>query len=280
MRGYAPASWPFRRWVTKKISRPSIRLAHVTLLSSRPKRVPFKNPHLRNNDNRKEGHMDTHDYCNDNADLYGHYDDGLPKSSSLLTQPGPYHRHVDYEAGVIMHIDPITGEVLRERAMRRPSSEEEKFKAWAKERQEDLVGLFDASRCGAKAKPKDTPNGPQRGRGRPKTVYKNPTAAYMHLLAVPHPLPWVLNIIHGSCVTSAGVVGGMIAVKQCNVLRALFLNEITAEACQTPGMSLRTAQRVAKAARHAAHGIASYVERYPRLQGEIAAELAMLPCAE
>ncbi len=34
-----------------------------------------------------------------------------------LNQPGTYHRHVDYEAGCILHVDPITGEVITQNAM-------------------------------------------------------------------------------------------------------------------------------------------------------------------
>ncbi|RMR28861.1 Phage integrase protein [Pseudomonas syringae pv. coriandricola] len=63
-------------------------------------------------------------------------------------------------------------------------------------------------------------------------------------------------------------------------LSGLYLDEhkehagegITAEACKTDEMTLRTAQRIAKAARHAAHGIASYVERHPRIKAEIDVE--------
>ena len=76
----------------------------------------------------------------------------------------------------------------------------------------------------------------------------------MHLLAIPDPLPWVNDIITGSIITSAGVTNGKINVKARAVIGALFLSEITADACKTNEYSLRTAQRIAKAARHAAHG--------------------------
>ena len=94
----------------------------------------------------------------------------------------------------------------------------------------------------------------------------------MYLLAVPNPLPWVDDIITGSIITSAGVSNGKINVKLRAVIGALFLSEITAEACKTDEITLRTAQRIAKAARHAAHGIASYVERHPAIKAEIDVE--------
>ncbi len=97
----------------------------------------------------------------------------------------------------------------------------------------------------------------------------------MPFLTVPDPLPWVDDIIHGSILTSAGRSNGKINVKARAVIGALFLSEISAEACQTSEYTLRTAQRIAKAARHAAHGIASYVDRHPKLKAELEAELAV-----
>mgnify|MGYP001547665259 FL=1 len=94
----------------------------------------------------------------------------------------------------------------------------------------------------------------------------------MYLLAVPDLLPWVDHIITGSIITSAGVTNGKINVKARAVIGALFATEITAEACKTGEISLRTAQRIAKAARHAAHGIASYVERHPSIKAELDSE--------
>jgi len=110
-------------------------------------------------------------------------------------------------------------------------------------------------------------------RGRPRINYVNPVADYMHLLASPEPLPWVEDIVRGSIATSAGTTNGKVNVKVRAVLAALFLTGITADACQTGEYTLRTAQRVAKAARHAAHGIVSYIERHPEIKGALAAEL-------
>ncbi len=199
---------------------------------------------------------------------------------TLLTQPGPLHRHVDHETGTILHIDPITGEVISRKEMVRPKDDEAQYQAWADERRADK-SLYEDHQKAAKGIATETQgeaienpsDEPKRGRGRPKTSFANPVAAYMYLLAVPDPLPWVDDIIHGSIITSAGVTNGKINVKARAVIGALFLSEITADACQTNEYSLRTAQRIAKAARHAAHGIASYVERHPAIKAEIEAEI-------
>ncbi|MCO7057041.1 hypothetical protein [Pseudomonas juntendi] len=199
---------------------------------------------------------------------------------TLLTQPEPLHRHVDHETGTILHIDPITGEVISRKDMVRPANLEAQYQAWAAERRADELlsedhqkaakGLADEAQGVAPKTPSDEP---KRGRGRPKATFANPVAAYMHLLAIPDPLPWVDDIITGSIITSAGVTNGKINVKARAVIGALFLSEITADACKTNEYSLRTAQRIAKAARHAAHGIASYVERHPDIKAEIVAEV-------
>ncbi|WP_346395485.1 hypothetical protein [Pseudomonas syringae] len=195
---------------------------------------------------------------------------------TLLTQPGPLHRHVDHETGHILHIDPITGEAVTRKEMVRLKNPEAQYQAWAAERRSDEYLSKDHQRA-ARAKPSDSPiEAPKRGRGRPKTSYVNPVAAYMYLLAVPDPLPWIDDIVTGSIITSAGVTNGKINVKARAVIGALFLSEITAEACKTSEISLRTAQRIAKAARHAAHGIASYVERHPRIKAEIDVEALFL----
>lgn len=192
---------------------------------------------------------------------------------TLLTQPEPLHRHVDHETGHILHIDPITGEAVTRKEMVRIKNPEAQYQAWAAERRADEA-LYEDHQRAARAKPSDAPiEAPKRALGRPKTSFANPVAPYMYLLVIPDPLPWVDDIIRGSIITSAGVTNGKINVKTRAVIGALFLSEITADACQTSEISLRTAQRIAKAARHAAHGIASYVERHPKIKAEIDAEI-------
>lgn len=196
-----------------------------------------------------------------------------------LTIPGPYHRHVDHETGQLFHVNPITGEIIARNDIVLPKSRNAEFQAWATQRRAD-DGLPEDHAKVASSLVKDNLTSapevsPKATRGRPKTVFKNPAAAFMQFLTVPDPLPWVDDIIHGSILTSAGRSNGKINVKTRAVIGALFLSEISADACMTSEHTLRTAQRIAKAARHAAHGIASYVERHPALKAELEAELAI-----
>jgi hypothetical protein len=193
---------------------------------------------------------------------------------TLLTQPGPLHRHVDYETGHILHADPTTGEVITQREMVRPKNPEAQYQAWAAERRADNRLMADHGNVTlSEVEPTAEAVEPTKSVcGRPKINFANPVAAYMYLLAVPDLLPWVDHIITGSIITSAGVTNGKINVKARAVIGALFAAEITADACKTGEISLRTAQRIAKAARHAAHGIASYVERHPSIKAELESE--------
>ena len=196
-----------------------------------------------------------------------------------LTIPGPYHRHVDHETGNLFHVDPITGEIIARKDIVLPKSRKAEFQAWAAQRRAEDLTTDQASAQAdiAKATPVVEAVEPitKQGRGRPKTIFKNPVAAFMPLLVIPDPLPWVDDIIHGSIITSAEVSNGKINVKARAVIGALFLSEISREACQTSEYSPRTAQRIAKAARHAAHGIASYMERHPAIKAELEAEIGV-----
>lgn len=195
------------------------------------------------------------------------------------------HRHTDHETGHILHVDPITGNIIARKKMVRPKDRRAEYEAWVMERRADKVLSKDqetAADAIAKSKVQGETDGnpvdtkPKRGRGRPEFAYANPAAPYMHLLGIPNPLPWVDDIIRGAIITSVGVSNGKINVEARAVIGALFLSEITAKACKTSEITLRTAQRIAKATRHAAHGIASYVDRHTdlkaRLDGEITAE--------
>lgn len=188
------------------------------------------------------------------------------------------HRHVDYETGHILHVDPITGEIVARKEIIRRKNPRAEYEAWAAQRRtENLTTDYATAQVAmAKADPAAPAVEDERiRRGRPKTKYANPAASYMPFLVIPDPLPWVDDIIHGSILTSAGVSNGKINVKARAVIGALFLSEISAGACQTSEYTLRTAQRIAKAARHAAHGIASYIERQPELKAELEAELSV-----
>ena len=211
------------------------------------------------------------------------------------------HRHVDHDTGHILHVDPITGEVITRKAMVRRKNPEAQYQAWAAQRRADVNLTTDhvtaqASLSKAIQVVEDVGTVAKQGRGRPKTIFKNPAAAFMPFVIAhavdPLACPddedgdpdeaddshiaarsWVDDIIHGSILTSAGRSNGKINVKARTVIAALFLSEISVKACQTEEVALRTAQRIAKAARHAAHGIASYVERHPKLKTEIEASI-------
>lgn len=196
-----------------------------------------------------------------------------------LTIPGPYHRHVDHETGQLFHVNPITGEIIARNDIVLPKSRNAEFQAWAALRRADEGLPDDHAKAASPLVHESCTSAPEVSpkvtRGRPKTIFKNPAAAFMPFLTVPDPLPWVDDIIHGSILTSAGRSNGKINVKTRAVIGALFLSEISADACMTSEHTLRTAQRIAKAARHAAHGIASYVERHPALKAELEAELTI-----
>ncbi|KTT20744.1 hypothetical protein SB14R_22715 [Pseudomonas oryzihabitans] len=186
------------------------------------------------------------------------------------------HRHVDHETGHILHLDPLTGEIIIRKEMIYYKDERARYEAWAAERRaEDLTAEYDTVQANLaniqfhpqSAVPQVLP------RGRPKTVFQNPVAMLMPFFTVPDLATWVDDIVRGSISTSAGTTNGKTNVRTRAVTNALFLSEITAEACKTGEVSLRTAQRIAKAARHAAYGIATYVERHSGLWAELVAEI-------
>jgi hypothetical protein len=189
------------------------------------------------------------------------------------------HRHEDHDTCHILRIDPVSGEVITRKPMIRRKDVETQYQEWAAKRRADRTLTTDFATVQAamvKADPVDPVVEAEpitQARGRPKTKLTNPAAAFMPFLVIPDPLPWVDDIIQGSIITSAGVSNGKINVKARAVIRALFLSEISAEACQTSEHTLRTAQRIAKAARHAAHGIASYIERHPAIRAGLEVEL-------
>ncbi|MGY2276976.1 hypothetical protein ACW9H0_05000 [Pseudomonas monsensis] len=187
------------------------------------------------------------------------------------------HRHVDQETGHILHVDPVTGAIVARKEMVRRKDPRAEFEAWAAQRRSDDLSTDYATIQAAVTKSEaiaPVVEAEPIKRGRPKTVFTNPAAAFMPFLATPHLPNWADDIITGSIYTSAGTntTSGKVNVKSRSVVAALFLSEISAESCRTSEYTLRTAQRIAKAARHAAHGIASYVERHPKIKAELAVE--------
>ncbi|MGE7956341.1 hypothetical protein ACQKQA_07025 [Pseudomonas sp. NPDC089530] len=144
------------------------------------------------------------------------------------------------------------------------------FQRWADRRRtdpwiaEDAERVFRFSQRTDEQKPQEKqPTGPQRGR--PELNTPNPVASVMPLLSFDRP-QWVDDIVYGAVATAAGASKGRLNVKPGCVLAALHLAAVSTGAVKTADMSIRTAQTIAKAARHAAHGIAFYLDRHPAIR--------------
>ncbi|WP_141228781.1 hypothetical protein [Pseudomonas lundensis] len=157
------------------------------------------------------------------------------------------------------------------------------FNRWANKRRSDPQLIEDAERVARWTPPiiekqlKEQTKGKKHTanskRGRPELSTPNPVASYMHLLSYNRP-HWLDSIVYGSVATGAGSSNGKLNVSPKSVIGALHLRTISTGALKTPEMSLRTAQTIAKAARHAAHGIDSYLARHPEIKERLALELA------
>ncbi len=104
--------------------------------------------------------------------------------------------------------------------------------------------------------------------GRPTKVTLNPNHDYIRHLydySIRGLPPWMDDIIMGACYTSAGISRGKLNVNPALVKAAVFLPMISTDSClniySLEPISMRTAQRVAKAARFALEGIQMYIER-------------------
>ena len=107
-----------------------------------------------------------------------------------------------------------------------------------------------------------------RGAGRKPASTVNPIAHFAAelLMDVPADKPlWLDNIVFGSCLTAAGQSQNVCNVSMNEVVGALYLKEFKVDVLVAQGTLLRKAQRIIKAARHAAHGIHSYLVRRPKL---------------
>lgn len=161
------------------------------------------------------------------------------------------------------------------------------YKRWANKRRNDPALFFDACKAtqwtpseplgereavsGGAATKKLAKANPQRGR--PKKNTTNPVAHHMSLLSFERPR-WLDGIIYGSTVTAAGVSAGKLNVRPGSVIAAMHLKIISTAAIKTPMISERTAQTVAKAARHAIHGVACYLDRHPATKAKLDLELS------
>ncbi|POA61141.1 hypothetical protein C1885_06005 [Pseudomonas sp. GW531-R1] len=150
------------------------------------------------------------------------------------------------------------------------------FSSWANRRRADPKLVEDAERafrCSQKTGEQDSEERQVTvsRRGRPELNTTNPVASVISLLSLNRP-QWVDDIVYGSVATAGGTSKGKLNVKPGCVLAALHLKDVSAGAIRTADMSLRTAQAIAKAARHAAHGIDFYLVRHPAIRTRLALE--------
>src|SRR3989344_3111914 len=103
-------------------------------------------------------------------------------------------------------------------------------------------------------------------RGRKPRSMANPIAHIIAELSFPEARPqWFDDIVFGSCLNSAGQSGNVCNVSMDEVTGALHLRTFVVQPLLDAGMARRKAQRVIAAARHAAHGLFTYLIRRPEL---------------
>ena len=128
--------------------------------------------------------------------------------------------------------------------------------------------------------PKKNPKGAGR---KPKST-PNPIAHIIDQLSLEKPR-WFDDILFGSCLTAAGQSSNVCNVEMNAVLGALHLKSFEVESVKANGVEKRKAERIIKAARHAAHGVHHYLLTHPALLARyealstIEARLAYKPVA-
>lgn len=143
------------------------------------------------------------------------------------------------------------------------------YQAWAALRRADPKLADDSARAANSYRPRfssqvrDDESLP--GKGRPVIRTPNPVASIMPLMSLNRP-QWLDDIVYGAVATAAGASKGKLNVKPSAVLAALHLSAISTRAVWVSEMSQRTAQSIAKATRHAAHGIAAFLDRHPAIK--------------
>lgn len=103
-----------------------------------------------------------------------------------------------------------------------------------------------------------------KGAGRKPVSTLNPIAHIAAELTFNKPA-WLADIVFGSCLTSAKQSQNVCNVSMNEVLGALHLKVLTVQAVTATGVAKRKAERIIKAARHAAHGIHCYLLRHPEI---------------
>lgn len=150
------------------------------------------------------------------------------------------------------------------------------FNRWAKQRRACPTLSLDAAKAASlviaatRSESPEKPAGPRRGR--PALSTENPVAHLMPLLSLERPR-WLDDIVYGSTATAAGANKGKLNVRPGHVLAALHGKTISVETLRGAEYSERSRRAVAQAARHAAKGIAHYLDRHPHIEAHIEARL-------
>lgn len=109
-----------------------------------------------------------------------------------------------------------------------------------------------------------TPTKNPKGAGRKPKSTPNPIAHIIDQLSQEKPR-WFDDILFGSCLTAAGQSSNVCNVEMNAVLGALHLKNFEVESVKANGVEKRKAERIIKAARHAAHGVHHYLLKHPAL---------------
>lgn len=161
------------------------------------------------------------------------------------------------------------------------SAESARFASWAAERRKcpNLIAQAEmvAARWEELQRREQHPcsrETPTTRRGRPASQYENRVTWVMELTWIDDP-NWLDDLLRGSIASSVGAHNGKLNVRISDVRAALRLKMISAAKVKRPDMSERTARSIAQAARHAASGIACYLDRRPEIKERLLAELAL-----
>ena len=155
------------------------------------------------------------------------------------------------------------------------------YKCWAEQRRSDPLLIADAKMVRERlVKPISTLEMKQQrprgltNRGRPPLNTLNPVATLMPHVGLTRP-KWLDDIVYGSVITSAGTSKGKMNVRPGVVFSALYSSSFSVEALRREGQPERTIMRIAKAARHVAHGVIEYLKRNPELHMRLKREIDM-----
>lgn len=128
-----------------------------------------------------------------------------------------------------------------------------------------------------------TPTAKLSRAGRPSLITINPISRLMPFLTsvcacsgdTAGSPEWFDDIVTGSIATAAGTskTSGRFNVSPAKVKAAMHCSTISVAALQVPTMSTRAAQLLAKATRHAVHGVSSYLDRHPEIRARLIAEV-------